>query len=429
LALGLRVLLTAAFVGLGSPPRSSAAPDQLDYESLAYRLSVGQGYTLPSGQPTARRTPGTSLVLALIYSVFGRSFLVGRLWFCVVSAATCLALAWVVTMSFGRSVGLVAAGLLAIYPGHSYYAMHFLSEVPYGLFLILACGFTLQAMLRTSWISSVIAGIFWGLAALTRAQIILILPIGWIVLLSVNATRRLPKLRVAMIQTLAMLAVLVPWLYRNQVVLGKATLSTVGGPTFWGAHNDKILNDPALRGSWVRTTDLVDANHPLAGGEVEQEAAAWRYGLAWAKTHLSAMPAVCAMKAWRFFSPFEDTANRTVYWAFALGWMTMAPLAMAGLILALFRNPGAALVLLAPFLATVASALMFYGSSRFRDSAAPVFLAFAALGLVELMRFAYQPYRKQCGVFGLDNASGSARSKVVMNGSWSSPCVASGLVR
>ena len=273
-------MVASLFQGLGSEPKFSAQPDQIDYEQLAFSLSTGAGYASPDRRPTARRPPGTSLTLLPAYAAAGHSFVWGRLWFCFLSALTCLYTAWLATQCFGPLVGLAAAFWLAVYPGHFYYPMHFVSEVPYGLWLTLACGLTVRSFKGPSGVNrfNVLAGVCWGLAVLTRPQIILVVPIaGLLALVSRRATRR--ELSHLAIAAIAMAAVLVPWVARNAIVMGKPTLSTVGGVTFWGANNETVLNDPNLRGLWLRSSDLVDARHPLTGTEVEKETAAWQYGL------------------------------------------------------------------------------------------------------------------------------------------------------
>ena len=83
LALTTRLMLTARFVGLDSPPDESAGGlDVVDYEGLAWRTVSGAGYVLESGEPTARRAPGTSFALIPIYLMFGRSYNVVRSAFC-----------------------------------------------------------------------------------------------------------------------------------------------------------------------------------------------------------------------------------------------------------------------------------------------------------------------------------------------------------
>ena len=386
LAFLLRVGLSSVFQGLNFPPKYDAQPDQVDYEQLAYHLSLGKGYTNPAGVPTASRPPGTSLILFPIYTVFGRSFLVARLWFCLISAATCLAVAWLARQCYGPFVGLISAAWLAFYPGHFYYAMHFVSEVPFGLWLTLACGFTVRSFAKEKAPGcDAIAGVLWGLCILTRPQIVFALPILWvsILLMKIRRTRNMAHLA---LQTCALVAVLSPWLVRNTLVMGKPTLSTVGGYTFWGAHNDIVLYDPQLRGSWVRTSDLVDSRHPLSGTEIQKEASAWQYGIDFVQQHPSKMPQLIGMKIWRLISPFTDTTNTMVYMAFAVGWLVTLPLALIGFRTIMRECNLGTMVLVASILSTLLTVFIFYGSARFRDSIAPVFVILAARGIFQIIR-------------------------------------------
>lgn len=383
LALALRLAGAAIFQGLDAPPSFSAQPDQIDYELLAYRLSTGEGYTFENGVPTAHRPPGTSLALVPVYAAAGRSYAWGRIWFCVLSALTCAAVGWLGTLCFGRLVGLVAAMWLALYPGHAYYSMHFLSEVPYGLWLALACACTLASVQRqrSAGFLDVIAGICWALATLTRPQMIFIVPLAGL-LIGLRRRGLAPFMSRLIVQLCVLALVLAPWLVRNAIVMGRATLSTVGAYTFWGAHNDVVLNTPALQGSWVRTSDLVDATHPFSGSEIERESAAWRYGMAFVTEHWHAMPWLELMKLRRLLSPFEPTPNRAVYWSFAIAWILTAPWVVVGIMRSLRTQPIAASILLLSLLPTVVTAMVFYGAARFRDSASPIFVVFAAYGLV-----------------------------------------------
>ena len=383
----LRLAVASTFVGLTSPPDGGAQPDQLDYEDLAFRLSAGLGYTLPSGTPTYHRPPGTSWSLLPVYVSVGRSYAFGRLWFCLLSALTCVATAWLGRIAFSPVVGLLAGLWLAVYPGHFYHSMHFVSEVPYGLFLTVGTAATLLAFRSThqrqamvAWI--LLAALSWAMAIFTRPQMLLLAPLA-LAAFAANLYRRQTMLAVSLAaQVLLVIVFLAPWVARNAAVAGRATIASVGAYTFWGAHNERVLADPALRGSWVRTSDLVDADHPLTGSERERESAAWRYGFDFIRRHPSAMPGLEVMKLVRLLSPFEDSPNRVVLWVLAAAWVCTAPFMMVGLIRVLRSDRRTAMVILAPILATVVSALVFYGSVRFRDSMAPLLVVLAASALV-----------------------------------------------
>jgi 4-amino-4-deoxy-L-arabinose transferase-like glycosyltransferase len=262
--------------------------------------------------------------------------------------------------------------------------MHFVSEVPYGLYLVLACASTLRQLKSGSewkrWLW--LAGVSWALAVVTRPQLAFALPlVGVAVIVLWSQRQRVVATRLGAMMLLV-IALVMPWVVRNSMVVGRPTIAGVGAYTFWGAHNDRVLADPALRGFWVRTSDLVDRDHPLMGSEVERDAQAWRYGIEFVRSNLKSMPMLEAMKIRRMLSPFENTSNRTVFWAFAVGWMGIAPFVAFGFVLAFREDRTVAWVLATPLVATFLCALVFYGSARFRDSASPVLAVVAAAGIV-----------------------------------------------
>jgi 4-amino-4-deoxy-L-arabinose transferase-like glycosyltransferase len=385
LSFSWNVLLTASFERLNSPPKAEANPDQVEYELFAYRMSAGKGFSLPSGEATACRPPGTSLTLLPVYLLFGRSFFLGRLWFCLLAATTCLATAWIAKQAFGSKEAVWSALWLAFYPGHFYYALHFLSETPFGLWLALACGFSLRALRTSTGASNLIAGGFWGLAILTRPQTLLVMPLALICLFVLSWLSRKRLARSLSLQICSTLLTITPWIARNTVVIGKPALCTiVGGFTFWGAHNDVVASDPRLQGSWIACGQLADSAHPLRGNEVEREAAAWRYGKEFIKANPEAMPRLLIMKIIRIVSPFTETSNRIVRLSFAVGWLLTVPLLALGVLISTRRNPLATAVLAIPCLATLATALIFYGSDRFRDGLSPAWMVFVGVAIADL---------------------------------------------
>lgn len=387
LALALRVAMTSIFVGLDTPPREEAGGlDVVDYEGLAWRLAEGRGYVLSDGVVTARRSPGTSFSLVPVYLLFGRSYLAAHLWFCLLSSLTCAATVWLAGMATSRETATVAGLWLAIYPGHAYVAMHLFSEVPLGLVLVLACAATLRLLQRGGLGWAVAGGMLWGAVVLIRPNNLAALPVGvgWFVLLRGCRTRANVR-RLAMLVAVAALTVL-PWIVRNATVMGKPTIATVvGGYTFWGANNEIVLRDRELRGAWVFGSRLVDSEHPLVGDEVAREALAWRYGLLFVRAHLDEMPGLMAARLRRLVAPFEATPNKLVYYSFGLAWLVTAPFVVYGTFLILRSHRLAAAVLLTPILALIATAVVFYGGIRFRDSVAPLLVILAAVALVKTL--------------------------------------------
>ena len=389
MALGIRVGITHMTVGLDSPPDAGANPDQLDYELFAHHLAQGKGFTTSTGEPTARRTPGASMMLLPPYLIFGRSYAAGRIWFCILSALTCIVVAYGSRQYFSRGVALLAAFAVAIYPGHFYYAMHFLSETPFALFVALAIAFTLAAMRQKRMSLDVAAGIAWGLAVLMRPNIVLAAPIALFMILFARGVR-LPTARRWAVQAVMMALVISPWLVRNAVVMGTPSLTSIGGLGLFCTHNDRTFNDPDFYGGWVRASEtqrILDIQ--LTGSEFEQDAQAKQIAMSYIAENADKIPGVVAEKLGRLLTPVADTSNVPVKIAFAVSWLIAAPLVLYGMWVAWRKHRAAACVLLIPILTTFATAVIYYGLIRFRDSIAPVFLVLAAIGVHDLMMKMY----------------------------------------
>lgn len=386
-ALVIRISVVAYFQGLNVVPDGEAQPDQLDYEAFAYQLSSGHGYTLPSGEPSARRPPGTSFVLAPIYMLVGRSYAAGRIWFCLLSAATCAAAFWVGTKLFDVRAGIISALCLAVTPAHFYYNLHFVSEVPYALTITVVVGLALTALdagSRYGRLLSVLAGGVLGLAVLIRPQAILVIPIAW--LMVVLAYRRIDRRVVErlLIVTLCFTLVVGSWMTRNFMVLGKPAVSTVAGPTFWGAHNEMVLQNPLLIGSWIPVSEMEKLGYSIPKDEVERDNVSWQKGKQFILEHWSDLPSLELKKLMRLSEVFLETPNLPVRWAFAVSWLVTAPFACLGLVVVLRKSVERGLVSALPLLAMIGTSLIFYGSLRFRHSTEPLLVVFAACGAVYL---------------------------------------------
>lgn len=390
LAFGWRLWATERFVGLGSPPDLNAQPDQRDYDEAAARLAAGDGYARVSG-PTYVRPPGTSVAIAVAYWAAGRSYLAARVWFCFLSAATCGLLGLLGARLFDRVTGIVAGGLLAATPAHWYYALHLVSELPFCL-LIVAAVATSVAAWRAERDSARLAGaigtgLLYAAAALVRPQAIFAVPPAVILFLVANPETRRRSWRFLVVALLAFAVVTGAWVLRNARVVGHPTFAGIGSLTFWGAHNERVLTDPALCGSWVSVSELLQgAGIPRPADEGQLVALAWRESAAFVRAHAGDLPRLEVCKLRQLGAVVLDSPNVAARIAFAAAWLFTAPLALAGVVAAWRRNRVEASLALLPILALLLAALVFYGSIRFRHSTEPLLVLFAARGLTELRR-------------------------------------------
>lgn len=384
-ALAIRLVITAGFQGLTSPPNLGANPDQAEYEQIAFNLSRGHGYSVNGTQPTAVRPPGFALTLWPVYAAFGRSFLAARITIITLSALTCVVAGWIGYALGGWWCAMIAAWWLALYPGHFYYAMHFLSEPIFAFWLAAALALTIAAFRTDRLILNVAAGACWGMAILTRVELVVAVPIACALLVFERREERRARARQWIVQALVIAAMLAPWVIRNGVVMHEYTLSTQGGCTFWGAHNDVTFGSTRFAGTWVDCSKVVDPAHPMRGNEIERNHLTMSYGVEAVRAHAAQLPYLTAMKVWRLMSPYFETPNRVSLYAMAIGWIGTAPFFAWGLttwcrMTTPARSIG--LTLLSPLLAMLVTTVIFYGSPRYRDAAAPVVIVFAAIGLL-----------------------------------------------
>lgn len=381
-AWGLRLGITVKFVGLSAPLDIADGQDEIDYEQFAYEMSVGHGYVLEDGTPTARRAPGTSMVILPVYLMFGRSLFAARVWMTFLSALNCAAAAWVVFPRWGQKVALLTAAAIAIDPGLFYYSMHLWSETPYCLTITLGVGCLLRGVNQPTWKWTLLGGLCWGAAVLVRPQVVFMGP--WILL----ALAYFPKiergvwLRELVKEGLIAGLMIAPWLIRNQVVMGAFTIATlVGGHTFWGSHNELTFHDPHFQGLWKMHFDDPNAL-PIEGTEVEQGKLAWENGWRSIRQNVAEMPRLLAWKLFRLVTPFEETTNKAVYWTFALAWIVAIPFVALGITTMRRIDPQLGWWIGFQIAALVTCTLLFYGAARFRHSMEPFLMMAAAIGFV-----------------------------------------------
>jgi 4-amino-4-deoxy-L-arabinose transferase-like glycosyltransferase len=380
-ALALRIGLVASTIGFSAPPDAEANPDQAEYEVLAFNVIRGEGFSIIPGQPTAVRPPGTSFVLVPIYAVFGRNFAAARLWFCLLSAL-CIPIVGIVgERVWSPRVGRFAALWLALYPGHAYYALHFLSETPATLVTSLALLIQIATLRRNpNWLDFAL-GLVLGLSVLIRPALAIMSTVMALGLLASSAVSLRDRILKTFVVAAAGALIVLPWLARNQRVFGRPVIATiVGGHTYWGANNAVVDNDPNLIGYWVPTSILVDAEHPLTGSELERGDLAWRYGRQYRNANLDKLPRVIFNRLGRVLFAYRETTNIILDIGLRTAWLVSLPFVLLGFFVVFRHEAVKGLVLVAPVIAVLFVAVFFYGSSRFRDGASPAHAVLAAGG-------------------------------------------------
>lgn len=241
--------------------------DAWDYDRHARSIADGDGfpdsYYVVDRGPSALRAPGYPFFLGGLYAVSGDRVALGRLANAALGALAVFLLYLISKRIWGRRIGLLAALLAAVFPPLVLLSRELLSEP---LFIALELGMVLSVLefrrLR-EWRWAALAGLLFGLAALTRnpgPALAIPLVVGLWVLR--------PRLswRAAAAPTLALLCAVLtiaPWTVRNAVEFGRFIPLTSGtGFAIAGTYNEASFEDTADPGSW-RTPRVAPEYTPL----------------------------------------------------------------------------------------------------------------------------------------------------------------------
>lgn len=214
LAVGVRVAWIA-YANVN--PLDAAFGDSVFYFRSANSLAHDFSFRDEFGLLTARWPPGYPLVLSGVFAAAGTHLLAAKALNVTLAAATVVLTYVLGTRAFDVRVGLVAALLLALSPGHAYFATLVMSEVMFGFgFLVVTALFAWWTIgsRRARWEHLLGLGVATGCLTLVRSEAVF-LAIAFAVLWKVLQTGWRPALRYGAIFGVGFVLVLTPWTVRN----------------------------------------------------------------------------------------------------------------------------------------------------------------------------------------------------------------------
>jgi hypothetical protein len=350
--------------------------DAMTFHQVAQHLADGQGFRQPfTPGPTAEHPPAWEVVLAAADKLGANGYLTHRLIGALLGTVTVALIGLLGRAVAGARVGLVAAGIAAVYPMLWTADVSLMSETLYGTFLV-------AALLAAVHRRAALLGLLLALAALTRGEALLLVP-----LLAVPLFWRAPRRLAVCVVTFAV--VLAPWTIRNLATFDTPVLISSNASGLWVGANCPGSYYGPLVGYWV-----FQCYTPQRRGEDEAAYFARQRGIGtrYLRAHVSRLPAVLGARVLRLFDAWslpqsvfinaqEGRAPRSVKWGIRMAWLVMA-LALPGAFL-LRRER---LVVLAPVAMVVVVGLVTYGTTRFRFAAEPSFCVLAAVAVVNLLR-------------------------------------------
>ena len=350
------------------------------------------------------RAPLYPIILGLVYKIFGVNLVIARLVQAIIGSISCGLLYLLARRLFNESVARIAGFLLAIYPLAIYFDGELL--IPNLLIFLLLAGFIFLIRSQQSDRQWYLPGLFFGLAAITRPNVLFFVLALSIWLIFKYKQQRGQRL----IQFLAaVFIVIAPVTIRNYVVSKRLVLiAWQGGTNFYIGNNpnsDGITAIvPGTRGSWwggyYDTKRLAEqaVGRSLQGAEVD---AYWmKQGLKfWQEKPFRALE-LLIRKCYLWLSGYEVSNNRSIYFfkqytflrplIFKTGWLMfpygiLLPLALVGFYLS--RKRWRHLILIYLFMITYTiSFVIFFVTARYRMPFVILTIPFAIYGIKHLIK-------------------------------------------
>jgi 4-amino-4-deoxy-L-arabinose transferase-like glycosyltransferase len=377
-------------------PQVNLSSDMLGYHESGISLLQG-GDLMVKGRVSAARPPLYPILVYLVYYLFGAgNVLALRLVQAALGGVVALLTVILGQKVFSRKIGIWGGLMYALYPAAWTFADMVMSEMLFSV-LLMAGLIYLVDLPKGRYQDAVLAGIFLGLATLTRS-VLYQFPLFFAAVYLIFSRQRWKRLPHLTVFLFCFWLVILPWLARNQRVFGKPLMSTKSGvDLYFYNHNPFsyiIFNfskeDEMLRGG-VK---------PWLLSEMERDSLARGAALTWIKAN----PLLFAFKGirmeWNLFGVereylwwlLSDFWGRVPRWIIAASFPLIAPWAYPLIILFIWglvyswRKFPAAGVLLWMLAYNLAVTFVYYGYSRNRMPLNPILMLFAGYALTQ-----YQP--------------------------------------
>lgn len=379
-------------------PHLAAAGDPAEYLGQANLLAEGKGWIEPliyaktgTAAQTAKLPPLYTMLLALCSVVGLKSFFAHRIWSAILSSAGVVLGALLGREVAGRTVGVVTAFGIAIYPNIWMPASLGMSETISPVLVTLVLWLAYR-MWRQPSVGRVVAlGAAIGFAALARGELA-VLVLFILVPLALIERGQPWRRRLQMVGAgiLACLVVVVPWVTFNAVRFSHTVLvSDEFGVTLAASNCGASWHGPFV-GYWSMPCALASVGG-VHGDESADDPVATRKGLRYIGDHVGGLPGVEFDRLGRTFGFYRvsqqmnldiNVEGRPHRWAWVGLWSFYGLVLLAPFGMWTLKRGGIPLFPLWAVLADVVLVvLVTYGQTRFRATLEPVLVLLGAVTL------------------------------------------------
>jgi len=364
-------------------PAEPLETDAIDYDTIAWNLAQGNGYTNQAGEPTAFRPPVYPLFLAGVYYVAGHNLDWVRWVQALLGAGICVLVCLTARRLYDDGSAKLAGMLCALYPPLIIPTSEILTEVLFMFWQGLAVYWMISKS-GSGWRFA--SGLLLGMALMTRSILVFFLPflIGWFIL--VRGRRALSSTAAVLG---GVLLVALPWTIRNYSHFGAfVPLTTSGGSLFCS-----YVLPP--QGFGYDAGGPAEEEYTQLADEVSRSRYLSRKTLEYIKQNPLAVAKLTVIKALFLIYPFDG------YWhAVSLGskynifWGMLFAFSTLGVAVS-WRGAGSGMQLVFLLvLSFIVAMLVFQAIPRYRLTIEPFLICFAAGGL----RYAWQRKRLMAGI-------------------------------
>jgi 4-amino-4-deoxy-L-arabinose transferase-like glycosyltransferase len=393
-ALAVRVSYVA-FAKTNQPLRG----DQLFYNAEANRMADGDLFIEPFdphpppliGQdPAADHPPLTVLVLTPVSWVTGHNLVAQRLTMAVLGTVAVVAIGLLARRLAGNRAGWIAAGIAAVYPNLWVNDGLIMSETLAALIVALSVLAAYRLIREPKLTTALLLGALCGLAALTRAELVLLVPLLAVPsALVARSVANAQRWKLAGAGALAAAVLIAPWVGYNLYRFDESTfLSTNDGIALIGSNCDSVYY-----GDGIGLTDLKClGGNPRGDQSVDSKIYRDR-AFDYIRAHKPRAVVVAFARVgrtWSLFRPWDmvsyNKGEGREGWVTTLGLITFYPLlvgAIAGWVVMRRRRRRVWPLLVPALIVTIASAAT-YGQTRFRVPAEPSIVVLAAVAFAAL---------------------------------------------
>lgn len=360
------------------------------YHWQANLIADGRGFLDPfqllqhHAVPSAGHPPLYPLVLAGLSKAGLTSTLWHRSLGVVLGMISIALIALIARRVAGPKAGLAAAIIAAVYPIFIGADADLMAETLYGPLIAgaLLAALALREQPRIAW--AALIGALIGLAALTRSEGLLFLPLLALPL-AWRGGRAGRFLRLGAVVGACAL-VLVPWMIRNASTFDHFVPISTNDATVIGGANCRLTYHGIDLGGWN-----IACLSSRSSTEESDQAAVWRKeGMDYAKSHVGRLPVVAAvrfLRVWDFWQPrrqvqFAEGRQKRVEQAGIVMYFLLLPLAVFGFLG--LRDRWTRWILAAPFVVVSITAITGYGVPRLRHAAEIPLVVLAGVAIPNL---------------------------------------------